>query len=84
MARLCREYIHILSGTGNPSERIAELEKRTREDFRHAGVRCEVGNSKDMLPAILRLINEGAIELSDLNEFSEELRDRVKQFIGEE
>lgn len=81
MARLCREYIHILSGTGNPSERIAELEKRTREDFRHAGVRCEVRNSKDMLPAILRLINEGAIELSDLVEFSPELRRSVERVI---
>ena len=34
-----------------------------------------------MLPAILRLINEGAIELSDLVEFSPELRRSVERVI---
>ena len=42
MDKLNREYIEILNGKGNPSEKFWKLEKKIREDKRDYGVHCEI------------------------------------------
>ena len=77
MEKLCKEYIDLLSSDRLSSDRFWELENRIREDKRATGV--VVNNSRsNMISNILDLLHEGAITLDDLNDFSEELRERIK------
>lgn len=77
MAKLCKEYIALLSSDKLPSHRFWELEKRIREDKRAMGVVVTNSRSK-MIDNILDLLHEGAITLDDLSDFSEELKERIK------
>lgn len=81
MGRLNKEYITILNSNANPSEKFWTLEKRLREDKKKSGVCIEMSQSK-MIYNILDLINEGAIMVDDLNEFSEELQESIKRIVG--
>lgn len=45
MDRLNREYIKLLSGKGNASDKFWALEKRIREDKQDCGVQCEMSRS---------------------------------------
>ena len=80
MERLNREYIELLSGDGNASDKFWELEKRIREDKRKAGVIVDMRRSV-LIDNILRLLAEGAIELSDLDEFSDGVKDTARFFL---
>ena len=42
MGRLCDEYIELLSGDGDPSEKFWQLDKRIRSDKRNPGVQLEM------------------------------------------
>ena len=77
MARLCKEYIEILSQDKSSADRFWELEKRIRQDKRDLGVICEMRRSK-MLLNIQGLLAEEAITLDDLDDFSDELKEWVK------
>ena len=79
MDKLNKEYIEILSGKGHPSEKFWKLEKRMKEDKKNCGVQCEMSRSNQFY-IIMSLLNEGAITMEDLNEFSEELKDTVRHF----
>ena len=81
MDRLNREYIAILSGEGNPSERFWALEKRIKEDKKCPGVRCEL-DKKTMVYVILELIHDGAITFVDLDDFSDQLKEVVQAHLG--
>ncbi len=81
MEKLNREYIELLSGDGNASDKFWELEQRIREDRKASGVQCEMSRST-MHFAMMNLLREGAITLEDLSDFSEDLQETMKHFYG--
>lgn len=78
--KLNTEYIQILSSDNNPSEKFWALEKRIKTDKRKAGVIVEM-TRKNMLPTLIELINDKAINETDLAEFSEELKETIHSFV---
>ena len=77
MAELNKEYISILSRDQNASDNFWELEKRIREDKRKTGVLARDIRRSNMLSLMMELLREGAINAEDLDEFSEDLRERI-------
>ena len=80
MDRLDREYIAILSGNENSSEKFWNLYDRINADVNCVGVQIRMSRSR-MIQNIISLINEGAITLDDLSDFSDELRENVQDNI---
>jgi len=62
MEKLNKEYVALLSGKGNASDKFWKLEKRIREDKKDCGVQCEMSRSNQFY-IMLSLLNEGAILL---------------------
>lgn len=77
MDRLNKEYIKLLSEDINPSDKFWQLEKRIKEDRKRAGVQLEMSHS-NLIYNIVSLIKDGAINLEDLEEFSDELKETVR------
>ena len=73
MTKLCGEYVELLSSSAPGSEKFWALDKRLRHDKSSAGVSIEMSRS-EMPFNILRLLDEGAITIDDLAEFSDEMR----------
>lgn len=80
MDRLNKEYIELLSGDGEPSEKFWELAKRIRVDKQKPGVKLQLSRT-DFFYLVISLINDGVIGFEDLEDFSDELKDAVKCFI---
>lgn len=83
MEKLNREYIKLLSGKGDASEKFWALEKRIRQDKKDCGVQCEMSRSNQFY-IMLSLLNEGAITLDNLSDFSEDLQETMKHFYKSE
>lgn len=81
MEKLNKEYIALLSGEGNASDKFWKLEKRIREDKKDCGVRCKMSRS-NQFHVMLSLLDEGAITFDDLEDFSDDLKDTMKHFAG--
>ena len=81
MEKLNKEYVALLSGKGNASDKFWQLEKRIREDKKDCGVQCEMSRSNQFY-IMLSLLNEGAITFDDLEDFSDDLKDTMKHFAG--
>lgn len=79
--KLNKEYIEILSGAEDAAYKFWTLEKRIRKDKKDCGVQCEMSRS-NLLYTIMSLLKEGAITLQDIDDFSDELKDTVKYFVG--
>ena len=79
MDKLNKEYMAILSGDENASEKFWKLEKRIKEDKKDCGVKCEMSRSNQFY-IMLELLNEGAISMDDLDEFSDDLKETIKHF----
>ena len=79
MGKLNQEYIELLSGEGNDSDKFWELEKRIREDQKDCGVQCHINRSNQFF-IMASLLKEGAITVDDLEEFSDDLKDTMKHF----
>lgn len=77
MDKLNKEYIELLSGEDSPSDKFWALEKRIKEDKRKKGVLIHMSRS-DLIYNILDLIYEGVIDITDLEEFSDELKETVR------
>lgn len=77
MDKLNREYVEILNGEGNASDKFWTLEKLLKEDKRAVGVSAEMRRSQ-MEFNLISLIHEGAICLEDLEGFSDELREKLE------
>ncbi len=77
MEKLNSEYIKLLEGDGNPSEKFWTLEKRINNDKRHKGVLIEM-RKQNMLFDLVDLIRDGAITLKDIEGFSSELQETIK------
>lgn len=80
MERLNNEYIELLSGEGYASEKFWTLEKRIRQDKKACGVKCDMSRS-NQFNIMISLLLEGAITLDDLEEFSDDLKSRIKSFV---
>lgn len=80
MGKLNKEYIQLLNGDANASEKFWSLDKRINEDKKKAGVRLEM-NRSNFVHNIVCLINEGVIGVEDISEFSDELKKSVINFI---
>lgn len=76
MERLVKEYIDMLNGNGNASDKFWELEERIKKDKKHPGVMLELSKG-NMIFDIVALINSGVITTADLKGFSDELRESV-------
>lgn len=76
MDMLNHEYIELLSGKGNPSEKFWKLEERIRKDKMDSGVQVSMRRSR-MKYILTNLLDEGAITMDDLEGFSDELRDSM-------
>ena len=76
MERLVKEYIDVLNGTGNTSDKFWELEERIKKDKKHPGVMLELSKG-NMIFDIVALINSVVITTADLEGFSDELRESV-------
>lgn len=80
MDRLNHEYMQILSGAGNASEKFWELENRIRRDQKSPGVMVDMRRSKMYFNLASLLVDE-IIHEEDLDGFSEELLEALKYVI---
>ena len=76
MERLNREYVALLTGEGEASEKFWALEKRISRDRRSLGVQIQPSKS-NMKWDIWDLLNDGIISTEDLAGFSDELREEI-------
>ena len=74
--RLTKEYIDLLSGDENASDKFWKLEERIKKDKKHPGVMLELSKG-NMVFNIVALINSGVIITADLIDFSDELKESI-------
>ena len=77
MDKLNQEYIRLLSGEGLASDKFWELEKRIHTDKRSVGVVADMRRSQMYSNLLSLLVNE-IIREDDLDGFSEELSETIK------
>ena len=77
MDKLNQEYIRLLSGERDASDKFWELEKRIRMDKKSIGVVADMRRSQ-MYSNLISLIVNDIIREEDLDGFSEELSETVK------
>lgn len=77
MEQLLLEYKELMNGDSPASSKFWALEKRIKEDKKKPGVILELRKG-EIATNILRLINDGAITLDDLEAFSDEFKDYIK------
>ncbi|WP_318709246.1 multidrug transporter [Candidatus Acetatifactor stercoripullorum] len=76
MERLVKEYMDLLEGEENASDKFWKLEERIKKDKKHPGVILELSKG-NMIFDIVTLINSGVITTADLADFSDELKESV-------
>ena len=76
MERLIKEYMDLLDGAENASDKFWKLEERIKKDKKHPGVMLELSKG-NMIFDIVALINSGVITTADLADFSDELKESV-------
>ena len=76
MGRLTKEYIDLLSGDENASDKFWKLEERIKKDKKHPGVMLELSKG-NMVFNIVALINSGVIITAYLIDFSDELKESI-------
>ena len=76
MERLVKEYVDLLEGEENASDKFWKLEERIKKDKKHPGVMLELSKG-NMIFDIVALINSGVITTADLADFSDELKESV-------
>ena len=77
MERLIEDYVSYLSSTEPASTKFWTMEKRMKQDKKTPGVCIEIikGN---MIFDLVRFLQDEVIVFSDLDEFSEKLRETVR------
>ena len=76
MERLVKDYMDLLDGAENASDKFWKLEERIKKDKKHPGVLLELSKG-NMIFDIAALINSGVITTADLADFSDELKESV-------
>ena len=79
MERLVKEYMDLLDGAENASDKLWKLEERIKKDKKHPGVMLEL-SKENMIFDIVALINRDVITVVDLKDFSDELKESVANF----
>lgn len=80
MEKLNQEYIELLQKEGNASDKFWELEKCIQIDKKKPGVNMELRKS-ELVFNLVALIRDGVIEIHELDEFSDDLKEMVRHFI---
>ncbi len=80
MDKLNKGYIELLQSDADASDKFWALEKRIKKDRKHPGVIIEM-NKGNMLYNIVSLINCGVITVDDLEDFSDDLKEKVTFFL---
>ena len=81
MERLTREYIELLNGPGNASDRFWKLEERILKDKKNPGVLLRVTKSNAIWD-IAVFVGRGIITMDELDGFSQELIAAVKLILS--
>ena len=81
MRRLVNEYMEVLKGEENASDKFWKLEGRIKKDKKHPGVIVEMSKG-NMIFDIIALINADVITFEDLEDFSNELKEQIKFIIS--
>ena len=76
MERLVKEYMDLLDGAENASDKFWKLEERIKKDKKHPGVMLELSKG-NMIFDIVALIYSDVIITADLADFSDELKESV-------
>lgn len=80
MERLVKEYMDLLDGEENASDKFWKLEERIKKDKKHPGVMLEL-SKENMIFDIVTLINRDVITVVDLKDFSDELKEYVNYLL---
>ena len=80
LRRLNKEYIDILKQDKSASEIFWTLEEKIKKDKKSVEVMVIMRRSI-MLDIILELIRDNVIEFKDIDEFSDDLKDTVRQIL---
>ncbi len=75
--KLNKEYIAILEGSGNASEKFWKLEERIKKDKTNPGVILQMRKSH-IIYDIIALLKNNVIDANDLDEFSNELKEHIR------
>lgn len=75
--KLNKEYAAILCGDEVPSVKFWCLEKRIKEDQKSRGVQIYLRRST-MFEDIVSLLKDEVITFEDLNDFSDDLKEKIK------
>lgn len=81
MDRLIEEYKDILNSDASFSDKYWTLRKKIYEDYKSPGVLARDVSRSNMFIILLELLHDQAINMDDLNEFSDELKEDIAQFI---
>ena len=77
MERLIEDYVSYLSSTEPASTKFWTMEKRMNQDKKTPGVCIEISKG-NMIFDLVRFLQDEVIVFSDLDEFSEKLRETVR------
>lgn len=81
MNKLIEEYKDILNSDASSSDKYWSLRKKIYEDYKSPGVLARDVSRSNMLIILLGLLRDEAITMDDLDEFSDELKEDIKQCI---
>ena len=84
MDRLIEEYKDILNSDALSSDKYWALRKKIYEDYKSPGVLARDVSRSNMFIILLGLLRDEAITMDDLDEFSDELKEDIEQFIKQE
>lgn len=84
MERLIDQYIEILNGSGEASDRFWALEKRVKRDKLCSGVIVNDLRRSTMHYEIANLLSDNAITLDDLDGFTEDIKNYAQHWIGQQ
>ena len=83
MEKLIREYIELLEQDKDASEKFWTLNEKMKKDKRKSGVLIQEMSRSSMTTHILDLLQEGAISIDDLEDFSDEARNYFEQIMSQ-
>ena len=81
MDNLNKEYIALLSEDKDASEKFWTLHDRILKDKKSAGVQAQRSRS-NMDFIIMELLRDKIITLKDLEDFSEDMQEKMKEYVG--
>ena len=81
MDKLVEEYKSILNSDALSSDKYWSLRKKIYEDYKSPGVLARDVSRSNMFIILLGLLRDEAITMDDLDEFSDELKEDIAQFM---